>query len=74
LIRLIGNQKNKKTKQIYQQETPKQQQKKERPIGDPKVKGQETDDCVFFVFLFFWFFGFWKPQNQKPKKKKKKIK
>ena len=40
-------------------------QKKNRPIGDPKVKGQETDDCVFLVF---WFFGFWKPQNQKPKK------
>ena len=45
---------------------PKTTKKKERPIGDPKVKGQETDDCVFFVFLVFWLL-----ETPKPKKKKK---
>jgi carboxypeptidase C (cathepsin A) len=87
LIRLIGNQKNKKLKKNKPTGEPKTkktknkkpnkytnrrpQTKKKKTIGDPKVKGQETDDCVFLVF---WFFGFWRPQNQKPKKTKKQKK
>jgi len=49
--------KTKQTKKIDQQENPKQtktkkqkkqKNKKNRPIGDPKMKRQETDECVFF--------------------------
>ena len=52
MIRLIGNQKNKKLK-------------KNRPIGDPKVKGQETDDCFFWFFVFLVFGD---PKTKKTKK------